>query len=148
MTAEHMGLDEMDEPHPYVVFGHRTGFNDQPGDPPYPLGSLCYWHERDGTVLSSSAAQLVNEYGWVWLWRDGTPALLTKEVYDYYFPNGSTVEERREFQAYWLQLQTEWLRTERSLAGVLAFCYLTDDMGFTGDWFTNPRIRAQGDGYA
>jgi hypothetical protein len=138
MTAEHMGLDEMDEPHPYVVFGHRTGFNDDPSDKPYPLGSLHYQFDRMVPVLSSSAAQLVNEYGWVWLWRDGSPAILTTDVYKYYFPNGSTMEQRREFQAYWLQCQTEWLRTERSLAGVLAFCYLTDDLGFTGDWFTNP----------
>jgi beta-galactosidase len=139
MTAEHMQLDEMDEPHPYVMWGHRTGFADNPGDPPYPLGSLHYISERFEPTLSSSSAQLVNEYGWVWLWRDGTPALLTREVYGHYFAGGSTtVEQRREFQAYWLQLQTEWLRTDRSLAGVLAFCYLTDDLGYTGDWFTNP----------
>jgi hypothetical protein len=144
MTAEHMGLDEMDEPHPYVVFGHKTGFNDNHGDPPYPLGSLQYWPERNSEVLTSSAAQLVNEYGWVWLWRDGTPAILTTGVYEHYFPDGSTVEQRREFQAYWLQCQTEWLRSERSLAGVLAFCYLTDDLGFTGDWFTNPVSRLNG----
>lgn len=138
MTAEHMGLDEMDEPHPYVMWGHSTGFADNPGDPPYPLGKLGYWPERNKQILTSNAVQLVNEYGWVWLWRDGTPALLTREVYGHYFGGSSTVAERRAFQAYWLQLQTEWLRAERSLAGVLAFCYLTDDLGFTGDWFTNP----------
>ncbi len=144
MTAEHMQQDEMDEPHPYVMWGHRTGFADNPGDPPYPLGSLHYSSERFKAALSSSAAQLVNEYGWVWLWRDGTPALLTNEVYGHYFADGSTVEQRREFQAYWLQLQTEWLRSERSLAGVLAFCYLTDDLGYTGDWFTNPVSELRG----
>ncbi len=41
-------------------------------------------------------------------------------------------------QAYWLQLETEWLRSERALAGVLSFCYLTNNYGFTGDWFVGP----------
>jgi len=138
MTSEHMTLDEMDEPHPYMVFGHRTGFRDQPGDPPYPLGDLHYWGHRRGDILNTSAAQLANEYGWVWLWRDGSPAHLTKGVYDFYLGAKVTPQQRRQFQAYWVQLQTEWLRVERSLAGVLAFCYLTDDLGFTGDWFLKP----------
>jgi len=138
MTSEHMNLDEMDEPHPYMVFGHRTGFSDNPGDPPYPLGDLHYWGHNRNSLLGSSAAQLVNEYGWVWLWRDGTPAKLTTGVYDFYLGADATAQQCREFQAYWVQLQTEWLRTERSLAGVLAFCYLTNDLGFTGDWFLAP----------
>ena len=138
MTSEHMTLDEMDEPHPYMVFGHRTGFRDQPGDPPYPLGDLQYWPPSRQSFLNSGAAQLVNEYGWVWLWRDGRPAKLTIGVYAYYLGEQATPEERREFQAYWVQLQTEWLRAERSFAGVLAFCYLTNNYGFTGDWFTGP----------
>ena len=138
MTSEHMTLDEMDEPHPYMVFGHRTGFNDKPGDPPYPLGDLHYWGHSRNSLLSSSAAQLANEYGWVWLWRNGSPAKLTTGVYDFYLGSRTTPQQRREFQAYWVQLQTEWLRTERSLAGVLVFCYLTNDLGFTGDWFLHP----------
>ena len=46
-------------------------------------------------------------------------------------------DQRREMQAYWLQLETEWIRAERSIAGVLAFCYLANNYGFTGDWFIN-----------
>jgi hypothetical protein len=49
----------------------------------------------------------------------------------------ATPQACRELQAYWLQLETEWLRAERSIAGVLAFCYLTNNYGFTGDWFIN-----------
>jgi beta-galactosidase len=137
MTARDMALDEMDEPHPYVMWNHRTGYNDSEGDPPYPLGDLNYWLEDNRDMLTSQAAQLVNEYGWVWLWRDGTPAILTTDLYRYYLGNDATARQRMEFQAYWVQLQTEWLRAERSLAGVLAFCYLTDNLGFTGDWFTD-----------
>lgn len=138
MTSEHMALDEMDEPHPYMVYGHRPDFAERIGKDPYPLGKLDYWPESMRRFLNSSAAQLVNEYGWVWLWRDGTPAILTRGNYAYYTGENSTVKERREHEAYWLQAETEWLRAERSFAGVLAFCYLTNDLGFTGDWFENP----------
>jgi beta-galactosidase/beta-glucuronidase len=140
MTAEDMALDEMDEPHPYMVYGGggKKDFNEQQEKNPYPLGSLQYWPDEWRQRLSSSAAQLANEYGWIWLWRDGKPAKLTVNNYDYYAGEKATPEERRELQAYWLECETEWLRTERSLAGVLAFCYLTNNFGFTGDWFIGP----------
>ncbi len=138
MTADQMSLDEMDEPHPYMIYGHQDRFFDKIQKTPYHLGRLDYWPEGRREFLYSSSAQLVNEYGWVWLWRDGTPALLTRNNYAYYTGENSSSSERRELQAYWLQAQTEWLRAERSFAGVLAFCYLTDDLGFTGDWFENP----------
>ena len=34
-------------------------------------------------------------------------------------------------------MKLEWLRSGRSIAGVLAFCHLTNNYGFTGDWFIN-----------
>jgi beta-galactosidase len=140
MTAAHMDLDEMDEPHPYMVFGL---LGDWMGDSyeaymrqlNYPLGDLQYRPQKVYPMLESSAAQLVNEYGWMWLWRDGQPAKLMEKSIPYYLGESSTTEARRIFQAYWEQLQTEWLRSERSLAGVLAFCYLTNNYGYTGDWF-------------
>jgi beta-galactosidase len=140
MTAEQMVLDEMDEPHPYMVFGIYGEWLGKSYEAyieklNYPLGNLQYWPERLHGMLSASAAQLVNEYGWMWLWRDGRPAKLMQNSIPYYLGDTSTTEERRFFQAYWEQLQTEWLRCERSLAGVLAFCYLTNNYGYTGDWF-------------
>ena len=140
MTSEHMGLDEMDEPHPYCVKGKMSSFEkfkDQLEKNPYPLGDLHYWPENRQNILESSAAQLVNEYGWMWLWRDGNPAKLMIQTFRYYIGENHTTQQRRFMQAYWVQLQTEWLRTERSLAGVLAFCYLTNNYGYTGDWFIN-----------
>ncbi|MBN2289384.1 MAG: glycoside hydrolase family 2 [Candidatus Glassbacteria bacterium] len=135
MTSEHMTLDEMDEPHPYMVYGHRDDLKETLDRAPYPLGDLHYWPEDRQQILNSSAAQLANEYGWIWLWRDGRPAKLTVNTFAYYLCERATPEQRRQLQAYWFQLQTEWLRTERSLAGVLGFCYLTNNFGFTGDWF-------------
>jgi hypothetical protein len=34
-----------------------------------------------------------------------------------------------------MQLETEWLRSNPNIAGVLAFCYLANNFGYTGDWF-------------
>ena len=131
MTSSSMQNDDMDEPHPY----QGVSFSKQNPEDIYPLGNLNY---RPGIIKEaeeSSSAQLVNEYGWVWLWRNGTPSKLTLELYEEYLGKNSTVSERRNFQAYWLQLETEWLRSNRSIAGVLAFCYLTNNYGYTGDWF-------------
>jgi hypothetical protein len=60
---------------------------------------------------------------------------LTVEVYEHYLGKNSTPTQNWELQAYWMQLETEWLRSEPSIAGVLAFCYLANNYGYTGDWF-------------
>ena len=132
--------DPVDEPHPYRA---GWGFNNSKdpaeyiGKNPYRLGKIDDWEEGHRRFLTASAAQLVNEYGWNWLWRDGQPSKLTKKAYDYLIGEDATPSERREFQAYWLQCETEWLRAERSFAGVLAFTHLTNNYGFTGDWYIN-----------
>jgi hypothetical protein len=126
----------MDEPHPYVDIALQDDYESFRDKNPYPLGDLDYpadeWQEK---FISSSVPQLVNEYGWMWLWRDGSPSKLTVKNYNYYLGENASNDDRRELQAYWLQLQTEWLRSERSVAGVLQFCYLTNNYGFTGDAF-------------
>ncbi|HEY1114345.1 MAG TPA: hypothetical protein VGE66_12320 [Chitinophagaceae bacterium] len=132
MTADHMGQDDMDEPHTYQGRGQDIRREKKP----YPLGDLGWRPAIVRQLEKSDAAQLVNEYGWVWLWRDGTPSKLTTAVYNHYLGNQHTVEQRRAFQAYWLQCETEWMRSNRSIAGVLAFCLLTNNYGYTGDWFT------------
>jgi len=130
MTATHMSGDDMDEPHTYQGRG-KDGIDKTP----YPLGNLKFRPEIIRELEESSAAQLVNEYGWVWLWRDGTPSKLTTPIYDFYMGKNTTADQRRSFQAYWLQCETEWLRANRSIAGILAFCHLTNNYGYTGDWF-------------
>jgi hypothetical protein len=135
MTSDDMALDEMDEPHPYTTWSGEPNFSDFMLKNPYPLGDLDYRPENLLSWINSSSAQLVNEYGWMWLWRDGQPAKLTVPNYNFYLDKNASNEQRRNLQAYWLQLETEWLRGERAFAGVLAFCYLTNNYGFTGDWF-------------
>jgi hypothetical protein len=141
MVASDLSVeDNIDEPHPY-----RSGWSlmNSP-DPaaflaknPYRLGKLDDWEAGHRKFLTATAAQLVNEYGWNWLWRDGQAAKLTKKAYDLLVGEDASPDERREFQAYWLQCETEWLRAERSFAGVLAFTHLTNNYGFTGDWYIN-----------
>ena len=63
-------------------------------------------------IREAGVPQLVNEYGWIWLWRNGQPSKLTVDIYNYYLGPNSTAEQNREFQAYLLQLETEWLRSE------------------------------------
>jgi len=133
MTAEQMQQDEMDEPHPYQ--GRISGRSPVTAKNFYQLGNLDYKPDVIRRIQGSGSAQLVNEYGWNWLWRNGMPSKLTVEVYEYYLGKNSTPAQNRELQAYWLQLETEWLRSEPSIAGVLAFCYLANNYGYTGDWF-------------
>lgn len=137
-ASDLVGEDPIDEPHLY-----RAGWDlFNAADPaaylrnhPYRLGKMDDWQERHSVYLDASAAQLVNEYGWNWLWRDGRPAKLTKKAYDLLVGETASAQERRELQAYWTQCETEWIRGERSMAGVLAFTHLTNNYGYTGDWY-------------
>jgi len=133
MSGEQMSQDEMDEPHPYqgVVNWIQPGANRDV----YPLGDLDYNPKINQEMNNASSAQLVNEYGWIWLWRNGSPSKLTVETYEHYLGKNSTPEQNWELQAYWMQLETEWLRSNPNIAGVLAFCYLANNYGYTGDWF-------------
>lgn len=132
--------DPIDEPHLYRA---GWGLMNSP-DPaeylrrnPYRLGKLDDWERGHLKHLDASAAQLVNEYGWNWLWRNGQPAKLTKKAYDLLVGENATPEQRRNLQSYWLQCETEWIRAERTMAGVLAFTHLTNNYGYTGDWYIN-----------
>jgi hypothetical protein len=128
-----MKSDEMDEPHPYM--GRVNGMQMKPVKDFYPLGNLDFKPQSIKMIQEAGVPQLANEYGWIWLWRNGMPSKLTVNEYNYYLGPNSTPEQNREFQAYYMQLETEWLRSEPALAGVLAFCYLANNYGYTGDWF-------------
>ena len=128
-----MKSDEMDEPHPYEgrIISNEKGSEKTS----YPLGNLDYKPQALKMIKEAGVPQLANEYGWIWLWRNGLPSKLTVDVYNYYLGPNSTPLQNRRFQAYDMQLETEWLRSEPDLAGVLAFCYLANNFGYTGDWF-------------
>ena len=134
MTSDQMPQDEMDEPHPYqgpMPWKSLPEFEKNP----YPLGNLNFKPAVTQRIDAAGVPQLINEYGWNWLWRNGTPSKLTVNTYNYYLGPNSTPDQNRELQAYWQELETEWLRSNPNPAGVLAFCYLANNYGYTGDWF-------------
>ena len=75
-------------------------------------------------------ALILNEYGWLWLRRDGIPTPVTKPVYDSLLGPRATPEERFELDAYLLAGLTEFWRAHRNCAGVLHFVYLSS--GYPG----------------
>ncbi|MGA3328546.1 MAG: glycoside hydrolase family 2 TIM barrel-domain containing protein [Terriglobia bacterium] len=78
----------------------------------------------------SGHAVILNEYGWLWLRRDGIPTPVTKPVYDSLLGPDATPEERFELDAYLLAGLTEFWRAHRNCAGVLHFVYLSS--GYPG----------------
>lgn len=85
---------------------------------------------------------IINEYGWLWLNRDGSPTILTKRIYEKIFPEASTPEKRKEIYARNLGMLTEYWRMHRTYAGVLHFCALTSSRpnppyGATSDNFSD-----------
>ena len=67
---------------------------------------------------------IINEYGWLWLNRDGTPTTLTKKAYEVLLGPDSTTDQRRMTYARLLAAKTEFWRGRREVAGVLHFCGL------------------------
>src|SRR6202140_1773301 len=126
-----------------------------PEGPDDPVEDHPYEHQvmADGgapfsmTTLESSSAKapgapsahalILNEYGWLWLNRDGDPTELTKNLYPALLGKNSTPEQRLALNAYLLAGLTEYWRAYRQYAGVLHFVYLTgsDPEGYTSDHF-------------
>ena len=73
-----------------------------------------------------------NEYGWLWLNRDGTPTTLTNTLYQGLLGPDSTREQRLYTYATYLAAETEWFRAHRQCAGVLHFTMLTYSRPGTG----------------
>lgn len=69
-------------------------------------------------------AIILNEYGWIWLNRDGSTTTLTDNVYNYVFPEADTPEKRLEVYAKNLAILTEYWRSGRNAAAVMHFCGL------------------------
>jgi hypothetical protein len=89
----------------------------------------------------TARATVLNEYGWVWLRRDGEPTVLTEKLYPKLLGPSSTKEERLELNAYLLAGKTEYWRAHRNYAGILHFVYLTCSYPgvFTADHFEDVR---------
>ncbi|MFF0400151.1 glycoside hydrolase family 2 TIM barrel-domain containing protein [Streptomyces sp. NPDC005248] len=91
-------------------------------------------------VNTGDHAVLLEEYGWLWLTRDGKPTRLTEPVYETLegWP-AATADERRYTRARLTAAETEFFRCNRTLAGQLLFCALSSshDRVSTADAFTD-----------
>ncbi|MDR1817344.1 MAG: alpha/beta hydrolase fold domain-containing protein [Puniceicoccales bacterium] len=68
---------------------------------------------------------LINEYGWLWLNRDGSPTTLTGEVWKNVW-DGEKLSKEKRFEIYARELAalTEFWRAHRRSIGILHFCGL------------------------
>jgi len=127
------------EDHPYL-FSRNWDDASKPGF------SMTELQRMTGGKTTNSAhptahAPFINEYGWLWLNRDGSPTELTKNVYARLLGPDATPEERLELDGYLLGGLTEFWRAHRNFAGVLHFVYLTCSYPgvFTSDHFKDVR---------
>ncbi len=167
MSAEDLDINEMDEIHWYPL-GHGWWHNDnavQTRRDAFIFGNLHNKNSGLGYATFKSSPMILNEYGWLWLNRDGihsairtegnfvskdiTPSKINyeyyepdgtqlysgRDTYDYYLGNDATPDDRWEFQSYLLAIEGEILRSTRIFSGLFSFVYLTDNGGYTGDWF-------------
>ncbi len=118
---------------------------------PFPGVKDCdIWNPQKfekGTGEKSSAytphptahAAVLNEYGFLWLKRNGEKTLLTGGIYDS-IGKGLNNERRQALYGYLLAAETEYFRAHRNYAGILHFDYLSGDFdgAITGDIFKDP----------
>jgi beta-galactosidase len=130
-----VGPDDPVEDHPYLMYGEAMG-----GE----AFGMADLERRPGgpkEALMAARATVLNEYGWLWLRRDGEPTVLTEKLYPKLLGPSSTKEERLELNAYLLAGKTEYWRAHRNYAGILHFVYLTCSYPgvFTADHFQDVR---------
>jgi hypothetical protein len=130
------GSDDPVEDHQYLFYG--TAMEDSP-EHSFAMTDLEAMMGPGPSAPTSKTAHamILNEYGWLWLNRDGTPTLLTQKLYPKMLGEQNTTENRFALQAYLLGGETEFWRAYRRYAGVLHFVYLTasDPKAFTSDHF-------------
>ena len=124
------GPDDPVEDHPYEFQAMADGGQE------FNMTSL----ESPGGITpggTTGHALILNEYGWLWLNRDGSPTELTKKLYPRLLGENASAKDRLELNAYLLAGITEYWRAYRQYAGVLHFVYLTgsDPEGYTSDHF-------------
>jgi hypothetical protein len=104
------------ESHPYHFQTPTFRLRDLAGEPPVPQGNELP-NPGDSPVV-------INEYGWLWLNRDGSPTTLTRELYRNLLGPGSTTAQRRQLYARYLAAETEFWRSHRQAAAVMHFTSL------------------------
>ena len=121
------------ETHPYLLYQTYAKLKDGK-NVDFPNGLLNYLFKEEknasGPNFDSNKPRtnnpiINNEYAWMWLNRDGSPTVLTDEIYKNLFPKADTPEKRLEIYAKYLGMETEYWRSMRKFAGIMSFCALT-----------------------
>jgi beta-galactosidase len=133
------GSDDPVEYHPYLF----STLHEKSDRPPFDMTQLEGWDDAPFRASAPTGhAQILNEYGWLWLNRDGSPTKLTNDVYPKLLgPYPTTAEQRLKLNAYLLAGLTEFWRAYRHYAAIDHFVYLTgcEREGFTCDNFRDVR---------
>jgi beta-galactosidase len=134
------GANDPVEDHQYLLI--TTAMGDASGGknqrPEFKLEDIESMFGPKNATNKTAHAMILNEYGWVWLNRDGSPTLVTQRLYSKLLPGEkNTAENRLKLQAYILGGETEFWRAYRRYAGVLHFVYLaaSEPDGVTSDSF-------------
>jgi hypothetical protein len=130
--SPHRAPGDVYESHPYHFQNRDFKLKDIASADIIPQGNQ-YENLQDFPVI-------INEYGWLWLNRDGTPTTLTKKLYENLSGPNSTVKQRWHLYATYMAAETEFWRCHRKAAGVLIFTALgySRSDGQTSDFFINP----------
>lgn len=115
------------ESHPYPFFSPKGQnkpsqfrLSDLAGKPRQPQAGLL------GNVRPNSGNNpvIINEYGWLWLNRDGSPTTLSQANYQALLGPDASPDRRRQLYARYIAVMTEFWRSGRQVAGVMHFCGL------------------------
>ncbi|HUY15401.1 MAG TPA: glycoside hydrolase family 2 TIM barrel-domain containing protein [Terriglobia bacterium] len=130
------GPNDPVEDHPYLFIRNQSTTGQ-----PFKMTDLETMSglSRNSVRPPQAHAMILNEYGWLWLNRDGSPTRLTTHIYENLLGAQATAEQRLALNAYLLAGLTEFWRAYRNYAGVLHFVYLTCSYpgAFTSDHFRN-----------
>ncbi len=83
----------------------------------------------EGNAMKNPGAYpvIINEYGWLWLNRDGSPTTLTRQLYENLAGKNATAQDRWIIYAQYMAAETEFWRCHRKAAGVFLFTGLGYD---------------------
>jgi len=121
------------ESHPYLFNKRGFHFSGLADTPVIPTGNA-------GGANTNKNPIILNEYGWLWVTRDGQPTTLSRHVYARLLKGKEIGPSKlRLLYARLLAGLTEFWRSHRTCAGVLHFCILgySRDDGQTSDHFIN-----------
>lgn len=94
----------------------------------HPMNLSLFQHEsgipNNGPRKGGHPPRIINEYGWLWINRDGSLPTLTRDVYAAILGPDATEKQRRLYYGRTLAAMTEFWRCRRKCAGVMHFCGL------------------------